>query len=1064
MAFTVYSSNRLETLVDQLANLLTAAPAPPLTAEQIVVQHPGMGQWVQRKLAQHTGIAANLEFPLPGRFIGNLMEQVLETKVDLQLFDRDVLSWRIYQELPDFFKTPKGEPLTGYVSGEGAALKTYQLAATLGNLFDQYQMFRPDILQQWEEEEHDDWQATLWKHLAGDHLHRSACIHRTLQTLSQAPFHHHLPQQLYLFGLNSLAPVYLEILVTLGKHTRIHLFHLSPCQEYWGDTLSDRKLARQRGRRKQSEQDRDALYMERGNPLLTSLGSVAQDFQNQLLEYDLEEEENFSAHESATVLASLHNHILFMEDGEQAASEEKPALRDDGSLQFHICHSPLREVQVLHDTLLQLFTDIPDLTAGDVLVIAPDIQIYAQAVQGVFHSAPPDKQIPFSIRDQSIAGLSSTTQTYLDLLTTLAGKCGAPEVLSLLESGPLLARFNLSQADLPRIHRWISDSAIHWGMDREQREQLGMADYRQNSWQHGMDKLMLSYFLGSTEHSFNGCFPTAAVAVSEANLLGGLAAFIHRLRSWSHDISTPRSLAGWTKSLLEILHDFFLEDQDETGIMLIREYLETLSNQAELACCTRSMEFGVALHHLQQHLSVRPSGQVFLSGRVTFCNMIPMRSVPFRVIWLLGMHDGNFPRSGSSISFNLLQQKPRPGDRNRRNDDRYLFLETMLSARDCLSISWVGRSLQDNSETPPSTVVSELRDYINHSFKSPDHRRPSSCLTREYPLQPFSRHCFAADSPIQSYDRSWLPAPSKNSPPDFISSFTKDRTDPADMEIDLGRLVLFWKHPCRFFLEQELGMRLREQHILIEESEPFVLNGLDQYFLRNSLITDFLSGSSFEQIHSRLLDSGCLPQGAYGDIQLERINEESASFADAVAEQLVHPCAPMEIDTHIGPYHITGWLNSLYPAGRITWRSGGLKAAALMETWIYHLFLSRLDKIPISRTSIHYCRDNRIRLRAVEDADTLLREMLDLFIRGRQRPLPFFPESFLAGAPAKPEKKNSVIRSAWQGGYNRLGEGEDPAYRLIFNPHRVPPLEPEALELAALFEPIFAHRCDDAEA
>lgn len=1060
----LYTSNRLETLVSQLAYLLTTAPAPPLVAEHIVVQHPGMGQWVQRKLARHTGIAANLKFPLPGRFIGNLMEQVMGSEVNLQLFSREVLTWRIYQILPAFFATDAGKLLTGYVTGDDAALKMYQLAATQGNLFDQYQIFRPDVLLQWEEEESNHWQATLWKTLASDHLHRSACIHRTLETLSRIPFDHHLPEQVYLFGLNSLAPVYLEILTTLSQHTQVHLFHLSPCQEYWGDVLSDKQLARQRNRQTQTPHDRETLYIERGNPLLASLGSVAQDFHNQLLEYQMEEEELFIPRAESSLLATLQNHILFMEDGEQTEISEKPPLEDDGSLQFHICHSPLREVQVLHDTLLKLFTRIPDLTAGDILVIAPDIQIYTQAIQGVFHSAPPDQQIPFSLRDQSIAGISSTAQTFLDLLTILAGKCTGMEVLSLLESEPLLARFHLSRADLPRIRRWINDSAIHWGLDENHRNKLGMGNYTQNSWQDGLDRLMLAYFLDSPEHCFNGHYPASTVTVSEADLLGGLAECIDQLRRWSHDVAIPRALPQWASTLMELLQTFFLQEQDEPGIKLIRDYLETLHNQTELAGCTQQVEYAVVVHHLQQHLLTQPADQVFLSGRITICNMVPMRSVPFRVICMLGMHDGNFPRSQPTISFNLLQQKPRPGDRNRRNDDRYLFLESLLSARDCLSISWIGRSQQDNSEAPPATVVCELQDYINHSFQSSDDSPASSAITRKHPLQPFSRHCFTTDSPMQSYASTWLPAYRKDSSAQFITDSLTSNDKVTSVSIDLNKLILFWKHPCRYFLEQQLGMRTREQHILIEESEPFLLNNLDQYIFRNALVTELLNNTPSVQVQTRMKDSGFLPQGSYGEIQLEHIMEESLAFAATVAELTASPSSPLEIDTHIGPYHITGWLRNLYPKGRITWESGRLKAATLMELWIYHLFLCHLDQSECPETSIHYCRDEFFCLGPAEDASRHLRHLLDLFQAGQQRPLPFFPESSLAGMQAKPGKRETEMLKKWQGGYYSRGEGEDEAYLLIFGPETLPVLERESLDLATLFEPILAHRCDDAEA
>ncbi len=1067
MAFFLYNSNRLENLLRELSRLLIIAPAPPMQAEQIVVQHPGMGQWVQRQLAQQVGIAANLEFPLPGRFIGSLIEQILGENSASHLFSRDVLLWRIYQELPSFCSTTPGKPLAAYVSGLDANLKTYQLAGVLSDLFDQYQVFRPDILRQWDKTQDEtitnDWQPLLWKILAEDHLHRSACLHQTLQALFQAPCCSHLPEQVYLFGLHSLAPVYLEILVALSQHIQIHLFHLTPCQEYWGDILSDRQLTHHGRTHQAAVLDQEDLYLERGNPLLASLGGVARDFHNQLLEYEFEELDFFEQAPGCTILSRLQNHILYMKDGGQAAPEDKPFLREDCSLTFHICHAPLREIQVLHDYLLTLFSRMPGLQAGDILVMAPDMQAYAQAVQGVFLAAPEGQQIPFSINDQPCTGGLATVQTFLDLLTTLSGKCPVSEILSLLESEPLHSRFHLNHTDLPKIRQWIKASAIHWGLDQEQREQLGMQDYFQNSWQDGLEKLMLAYFFDSVEHSFNDRFPATTLPLSEADTLGGFTEFIAQLQAWSHRVTTPRTLSQWIEDLLALLEAFFVQEKDEPSIKRIRDGLEALLNQAEAAGCSQPIEYKIVIHHLTRQFLATPADQVFLSGRVTFCNMVPMRSVPFRVICMLGMQDDNFPRSGPAISFSLLHKKPRTGDRNRRNDDRYLFLEALLSARDALFISWVGRSRIDNSEIPPSTVVSELQDYLDRCFRSPDHRSPATCITREHPLQPFSRDYFKPSSPVRSHARAWLPSQKITPLRPFAKPFSPslDRSVHTS-HIDLAQLARFWQNPCRFFLEQQVGMRLAEYYTLVDESEPFLLNNLDQFLFRSTIIADLLNGRTLAQSQSRLLDSGHLPQGAYGDMQLAAINEESVALAEAISQHISSPPTTLDIDTHIGDYHVIGRLNALYPAGRITWRSSRLKASSLMEAWVYHLFLCRLKNSPIPGKSMHYSRDKTIYLHQVKNPEQHLMRLLDLYVQGLTSPLPFFPESSLAGIRTTPDKAEQAVLKKWQGNYRSKGEREDAAYRFLFGPNSTPVLDPESRALVTLLNPILAHWSDNA--
>src|SRR5690606_9535507 len=122
-------------------------------------------------------------------------------------------------------------------------------------------------------------------------------------------------------------------------------------------------------------------------------------------------------------------------------------------------------------------------------------------------------------------------------------------------------------------------------------------------------------------------------------------------------------------------------------------------------------------------------------------------------------NDGDYPRPRAPAHFDLTENDYRPGDRSRRDDDRYLFLEALLSARERFYLSWVGRSVVDNAESPPSVLVAQLRDHLAdvlHSESGYDNVLEQ--LTTEHPLQGFSREYFRSASPesrLFTYSREW---------------------------------------------------------------------------------------------------------------------------------------------------------------------------------------------------------------------------------------------------------------------------------------------------------------------
>lgn len=1054
----VHQSNRLEILFQQFSLVIRKPLPEPLAPEIIVVHNQGMAHWVARQIAFATGIAANLQFPLPGRFVWDLFHEMMDDPPKEDLFCKPVLQWRIAALLPLCCGHPSFKELADYLRDDGDGRKQYQLTARISDVFDQYLVYRPDLLAQWEEERsEDDWQPLLWRRLTATALpHRIHIAARFRQAAAEARTGSlsALPSRFHLFGVNSLAPVYLDIIEQASTLTEVHLFHLSPCRHYWGDLVSSRRMSSLRRKQPQLLVPDFDSYYEQGHPLLVSLGATGQDFHRQLLDRQIQEIDLYADNDQDNLLATLHNDILNLHN--RIVAGDKYALRpDDRSLSFHICHSPLREIQVLHDRLLDLFQEYADLSPEDILVTTPDIQVYAGAIAGVFGTAERNRRIPWSLADQSLIREQPVIRCFFDLIKLFTGRCTAPEVLALCETEALLNRFGLDPTCLPSLHTWVQDTGIRWGLDREHRCHLEMvAATEEHSWRFGLDRLLLGHLMGDSRETCADLLPYPHLAGNDTEELGGFIAFVETLTRWRLRLRDRRTPEDWSGELLQMLADFFDAEADDQGVRIVREAINGFASECWLAGYTEVIPAEIVCCHLEKILSRPDGGQVFQSGRVTFCNMVPMRSVPFRVVFLLGMNDGAFPRSQQPPGFDLMARHPRPGDRNRRQDDRYLFLEALLSARDHLAISWVGRNQRNDAVMPPSVVVSELRDYIDQSC---DALGEPACtgLTTSHPLQPFSPRCFDGTSATASYNPAWRPAAPESTIPPFLSAALKPPA-PERLSVDLLGLVGFWRHPVRSFLSQTLGLRLNSVATALEENEPFALDRLHQYHLRRETVAEMLLGHSADKVLHNFRAAGRLPHGKFGPHQFAPVAASSWQLTEQLRPLLAAPRPPLEVDALVGPFHLTGWLTDVYAGGRVTWSGAALKGATLVELWVHHLVLNLLAPAGVPLSSMHLTGTATWSLSPVSDPEALLRHLLDLYWQGLSEPLHFYPETSRAWAAASGSgnERRDALR-AWEGGYQRRGEGEDPAYSYFFS--HTDPLDPAFVALAAVFYPILDH-------
>jgi len=1059
----LHRSNRLETLASALAGVLQRSPSAPLQPELIVVQSLGMRRWLSLELAQRLGVTMNVAFPFPADFVQRIFADAFPGLEADRAFDRAVLPWRVLGLFRELLDHEGFEELRRYVAGEAGPLKEYQLATKIAAVFDRYLAYRPELILGWQQGRDDHWQARLWRELARGHesAHAPALAHHLAERLRREEATlATLPARVAIFGISSLPPFYLQLFGEIAARLEIHLFLLDPTDLYWGDLLSLKEQDRVLRWQKKRDLTPEALHLETGHTLLASLGRTGRDFSRLVLDLaPASETELFDPPTAPTLLAQVQANIFSLQ--ERATEARSPVAADDRSIQVHCVHSPMRELEVLHDQLLALFAADPTLAPRDILVTMPDVEACAPFIEAVF-GAPehPEWRIPFSIADRSARTESSLADAFLRVLDLTGSRFGAASVLGLLETESIQRRFGLTAGDLELLRSWIGRTGIRWGIDAAHRAELGLPPFSENTWRAGLRRLLLGYALpGDGETLFAGVLPVREIEGGLAAVLGRFVEFAETLFATVRGFQSPRPLREWTHTFRETLQAFF-DDNDEStdSIRRLRTAFDSLAQLEAASAFDAPVEFDVIRAHLGAALADSDSGFGFLAGRLTFCALKPMRSIPFKVICLLGMNDGAFPRRDAALAFDLVATHPRPGDRSLRDDDRHLFLETILSARDTLYVSYCGLSPRDNSEAPPSVLVSELLDHLRENFAP----APDGLLTK-HRLQPFSPDYFSVTGPLFSYSAENCRASirsqrERNPAPPFARTPLPD-PGPEWREVDLYGLAAFFCNPARTFVRDRLGVRLPEETELLDECEPLELSPLTRSQLQGRIAGRGVRAGELLGALPVLRAGGELPAGYVGDARFREMCGAVTDYVTALRAALTgDPQPPQAVDLTLGQWRLTGTIQDLWPTGLIRARATDLKPADLLRAWVLHLALN----CTAPQDTLIFATDRSERLRPVEDARIVLGALLERYGTGLRTPLPFFPKASYEFArrtrcPGKRETASPLAeaRKKWSGG--DFPESADRHFALCFG-HAADPLDEAWQELAlAIFTPLLDH-------
>jgi exodeoxyribonuclease V gamma subunit len=1011
----VHRSDRADGLIDALRALFAEPPADPFAREVVAVPTRGMERWLTQQLSNALGICANVEFPFPRRLTGAAVAAASGIAPEEDPWLPERLVWPLLEVVEGSLHEPWLRVLADHPRA-----RRFGAVRHLASLFDRYGAHRPELL------EGDHWQARLFARLrdAVPVPDPAARVEAACARLRAEPDVIDLPERVSLFGLTRLPAAQLHVLRALAEHRDVHLFLLHPSPRLWERVAESG--ARVRARRE------DPTARLPHNRLLASWGQDARELQL-VLGPDVIAHEHPVAHRAGTMLAELQSAVR--EDRVPAPGPP------DGSVQVHACHGRARQVEVVRDAILHELAADPTLEPRDVIVMCPDIEAFAPLIQATFGAgeiaedeedeldtlAPEDRPPNLRVRlaDRSLRQTNPVLGVVARLLELAGRRLTASEVLELAEREPVRRRFRLDDDSIARLQDWVRGSGVRWGLDADHRAPFKLGELAAGTWRFGLDRVLLGVTMtDEQQRQFAGVLPLDDVESGAIELAGRLAEYIARLQTAVDALGVEQPVPAWAEALgaaadaLCAVPPLEGWQRSELGRLLDDVVREAASFDGRL-----TLEEVRAL--LADRLKGRPTRANFRTGHLTICTLMPMRSVPHRVVCLLGLDDGTFPRKAPRDGDDRMLDDPHVGERDARAEDRQLLLDALMAARDRLIVTYTGNDERTNVPRPPAVPVGELLDIVGRD------------VVRQHPLQPFDPRNFAGSAPW-SFDRVTL---------DGARALTSPRSGPRPFlpgplperprgPVELDALVRFVERPVRAFLRQRLEISVGDYSQDVEDALPVQLDHLEQWEVGDRLLAAVMAGADGRAAIRAEIARGGLPPGQLGRPVIQEIWQGVNDIAGKARTLIGAAGEPGSVDVKVdvGGRRVSGTVPGVRGTLLTTVTYSKVNPRHRLGAWVRLLALSAAGgeyealTVGRARSGAHHLATVTVARLPVLDkafAREQLEELLDLYDRGMREPLPLAcrtSAAYVAGANPRAEWESDRFPK----------EDREPEHELVF--------------------------------
>ena len=1092
--FHIHRAERADSLVVELGSVVSAPLDDPMQAEVIAVPTRGVERWLTQRLStvlgtspgRADGVCANVEFPFPGRLVTGAIATAagIDRETDPWLPARSV--WPLLDVVESSIGEPWLAPLAAHLGGTGngahtpASGRRLSIVRHIADLYDRYAVHRPAMLRAWAEGSDDSWQADLWRRLR-ERIGEPSPAERlddACARLRAEPAVVDLPARVSLYGLTRLPASYLDVLHALAVGRDVHLFLLHPSAELWARIASFSREVPPIVRR-----DEDATTALPQNPLLASWGRDAREMQlvlargpDDVVIHDHLVVEDRRPTLLGQIQADIHADRTPPGLPLPGTEDERVLLRsDDRSLQVHACHGRTRQVEVVRDAILHLLADDPTLEPRDIVVMCPDIEVFAPLIHATFGAGANEdeqdatlsagaKRIDLHVRlaDRSLRQTNPVLGVVAQLLDLAAGRLTASQVLDLAGREPVRRRFGLDDDDLARVAQWARDGGVRWGLDAAQRAPYRLDRLPANTWQFGWDRVLLGVAMSEEgQRLFGGVLPLDDVGSGDIDLAGRFAEFLQRLHAIVDSFAEPMPLDSWAAALAEAVDSLTAAPGREVWqrVQLGRLLEEVVAEGTTAGAVTQT---DLALREIRallaDRLRGRPTRASFRTGHLTICSLVPMRSVPHRVVCLMGLDDGAFPRLTARDGDDLLLLDPQVGDRDARSEDRQLLLDAVLAATDHLVITYSARDERTNLRRPPAVPLGELLDVVDSTARFPAAATTRDAVIVEHPLQPFDLRNF--DSGALVVDRTWsfdrvaldgarsLAGEQTSAPPFLAAPLPSEQ----GTVIELDQLVRFVQHPVRAFLRRRLGVGGTARDDDLFDALSIELNALEKWRVGDRLLEARLAGADRDAAIAAEIARGELPPDLLAESVLADVYPVVEELVTAAVDYVpaVEASASVEIRVELPEGRaLIGTVPGVRGDVVAALTFSRVAAKQRLTAWVYLLALAAArpatayEAVTLGRRRADGPKSKEVTVARIglsnapeaRQAEGLhnLAVLVDLFDRGMREPLPLYCKTSGAYAAAVAAGKDGLAAAGkeWTSDWNFSKEDAEPEHQLV---------------------------------
>jgi exodeoxyribonuclease V gamma subunit len=1099
----IHRAERADGLVAALASLLADPIDDAFAPEVVAVPTRGMERWLSQRLSatlgaspdRSDGICANVLFPSPRRLAREAIAAAsgVDPQADPWAPERAV--WPLLEVVDGALGEPWLDALAvhlGYAIDPPDDVRRSRRLPTvrhLAELFDRYALHRPEMVLSWASGSHPDgndgalpshaaWQAELWRALRlrialpgpAERL-EAACAR-----LRDDPEALELPGRLSLFGLTRLPAGDLQVLRALATHRDVHLFLLHPSPALWEAiahrTASEAPVTSRRD-------DWTADYSR--NRLLASWGRDSREVQLVLGgSADHLDHHHPVRFGDRTLLERIQQDIRADREppGPPLPGNDdlRPSLDPgDRSVQVHACHGRARQVEVLRDAVLHLLAQDETLEPRDVIVMCPDVESFAPLIEATFGAGeisaeavttdgdavrdrPPPVDLRVRLADRSLRQTNPILGVLAELLDLVSQRVTASQVLGLADRDPVRRRFGLRDDDLTRLQAWVADAGIRWGLDEQHRASFALGQVPAGTWRAGLDRVLLGVTMTEQDQRlFEGVLPLDDVDGGAIDLAGRFAELVARLREAIDSLTSPKPIGSWTHAIAAACNCLTAPaPRDAWQRAELERLLAEITEEATIEAGGSDLALGEVKSLLEERLAGRPTRANFRTGNLTVCTLYPMRSVPHRIVCLLGLDDGVFPRKAPRDGDDLTLDDPHVGERDPRSEDRQLILDALLAATGHLIVTYTGNDERTNIPRPPAVPVGELLDTVDATVRSDRGPARAQIVTR-HPLQPFDPRNYELGALLPeltwSFDDVTLEgARALSLPRRHPGPFLPEPLPGLETHlIELDELVRFVQHPVRAFLRQRLRIVIREISDEVQDELPVELDGLERWAVGQRLLEARLAGVEMRTAIRAELARGTLPPWKLGEPVIRELYPTVETIVAAAQTLIPDDAEPSPVDVHIsqpGGAVLSGTVSAVRGDLLLRTTFARVTARQRLATWAQLLAVSAshperalcaatvgrgrdADTVTVARIGPLAADEDGRRQIALEQ----LAVLLDLYERGMREPLPIYclSSAEYAGAAARGGDPAAAAEEAWTSGWRFPKEDAQLEHQLVLS-------------------------------